>query len=164
MLGMALTMTSYLEALKMASVVVAAQMPLLLATLIALALYVLTLEGALTGLAVYLLPDFEKVLSGDLLHALGSAFFSIFGRQLIDLPLLLAGNVPSVGALVALVDVGIAVLAGFLILPAVRGRCGVAVFNDAGGLISEEAIFTVLPALFETMEGAASGWQPLSLR
>ena len=38
-------------------------MPLLIATLIALALYVLTLEGALTGLSIYLLPDFGKVLS-----------------------------------------------------------------------------------------------------
>ena len=53
-------------------------MPLLIATLIALALYVLTLEGALKGLSIYLLPDFGKVLSGDLLiDALGSAFFSL---------------------------------------------------------------------------------------
>ena len=137
-------------------------MPLLIATLIALALYVLTLEGALTGLKVYLLPDFEKVLSGDLLiDALGSAFFSlslgvgtmlIYGSYLSD-----TENVPSVGAQVALVDVGIAVLAGFLILPAmyVADARGVPIFNDVGGLLSEDTlIFTVLPALFETMEGA----------
>ena len=139
-------------------------MPLLIATLIALALYVLTLEGALTGLEVYLLPDFEKVLSGDLLiDALGSAFFSlslgvgtmlIYGSYLSD-----TENVPSVGAQVALVDVGIAVLAGFLILPAmyVADARGVAIFNDAGGLLSEDTlIFTVLPALFDTMEGAGT--------
>jgi len=113
-------------------------------------------------LAVYLLPDFEKVLSGDLLiDALGSAFFSlslgvgtmlIYGSYLSD-----NENVPSVGAQVALVDVGIAVLAGFLILPAmyVADARGLAIFNDAGGLISEDTlIFSVLPALFETMEGA----------
>jgi NSS family neurotransmitter:Na+ symporter len=139
-------------------------MPLLIATLIALALYVLTLEGALTGLKVYLLPDFEKVLSGDLLiDALGSAFFSlslgvgtmlIYGSYLSD-----TENVPSVGAQVALVDVGIAVLAGFLILPAmyVADARGVPIFNDAGGLLSEDTlIFTVLPALFDTMEGAGT--------
>ena len=38
-------------------------MPLLIVTLIALSGYVLTLEGALAGLEVYLLPDFSKLLS-----------------------------------------------------------------------------------------------------
>ena len=136
-------------------------MPLLIATLIALALYVLTLEGALVGLSIYLLPDFGKVLSGDLLlDALGSAFFSlslgvgtmlIYGSYLSD-----SENVPGVGAQVALLDVGIAVLAGFLILPAmyVADARGVAIFNDAGGLLSEDTlIFTVLPALFDTIDG-----------
>jgi NSS family neurotransmitter:Na+ symporter len=137
-------------------------MPLLIATLIALAIYVLTLEGALTGLSVYLLPDFDKVLSGDLLiDALGSAFFSlslgvgtmlIYGSYLSD-----TESVPGVGAQVALLDVGIAVLAGFLILPAmyVADARGVAIFNEAGGLLSEDTlIFTVLPALFDTMDSA----------
>ena len=136
-------------------------MPLLIATLIALALYVLTLDGALVGLSVYLLPDFGKVLSGDLLlDALGSAFFSlslgvgtmlIYGSYLSD-----SENVPGVGAQVALLDVGIAVLAGFLILPAmyVADARGVAIFNEAGGLLSEDTlIFTVLPALFGTIDG-----------
>ena len=93
-------------------------MPILIATLVVLAAYVLTLDGALIGLQTYLLPDFDKVLSGDLLlDALGSAFFSlslgvgtmlIYGSYLSD-----RENVPRVGAQVALVDVGIAVLAGF---------------------------------------------------
>ena len=134
-------------------------MPLLIATLVALSAYVLTLDGALVGLQTYLLPDFRKVVSGDLLlDALGSAFFSlslgvgtmlIYGSYLSD-----QENVPRVGAQVALVDIGIAVLAGFLILPAmyVADARGVAIFNDAGGLLSEDTlIFTVLPALFETM-------------
>ena len=137
-------------------------MPLLIATLIALAIYVLTLEGALIGLSVYLLPDFDKVFSGDLLiDALGSAFFSlslgvgtmlIYGSYLSD-----TENVPSVGAQVALLDVGIAVLAGFLILPAmyVADARGVAIFDEMGGLLAEDTlIFTVLPALFETMDAA----------
>ena len=135
-------------------------MPLLIATLLALALYVLTLQGAMTGLTVYLLPDFGKVLSGDLLiDALGSAFFSlslgvgtmlIYGSYLND-----SENVPAVGAQVALLDIGIAILAGFLILPAmyVADARGVPIFNDLGGLLSEDTlIFTVLPALFTTMD------------
>ena len=66
-------------------------------------------------------------------------------------------HLPTTGAQVALLDVGIAVLAGFLILPAmyVAEARGVAIFNDAGGLLSEDTlIFSVLPALFETMETA----------
>ena len=65
-------------------------------------------------------------------------------------------NIPHVGAQVALVDIGIAVLAGFLILPAmyVADARGVAIFNSSGGLLSEDTlIFTILPALFETMDG-----------
>lgn len=134
-------------------------MPLLIITLISLALYVLTLEGALTGLRVYLLPDFSKILSGELLlDAMGSAFFSlslgvgtmlIYGSYLSE-----KEHVPSIGAQVALLDVGIAVLAGFLILPTmyVAEARGVAIFNESGGLLSEDTlIFSVLPALFETM-------------
>ena len=81
-------------------------MPLLIATLIALSGYVLTLEGALTGLQAYLLPDFSKLLSrGLLIDALGSAFFSlslgvgtmlIYGSYLSD-----KENIPHVGAQVA---------------------------------------------------------------
>ena len=57
-------------------------MPLLIATLVALSAYVLTLDGALVGLQTYLLPDFRKVVSGDLLlDALRKRLFlSITGR------------------------------------------------------------------------------------
>ena len=54
----------------------------------------------------------------------------------------------------ALLDVGIAVLAGFLILPAmyVAAERGVMIFNEAGGLLSEDTlIFVVLPALFDSI-------------
>lgn len=139
-------------------------MPLLIVTLIGLALYVLTLDGALTGLKIYLLPDFNKILSGELLlDALGSAFFSLslgVGTMLIYGSYLSDGeHVPTIGAQVALLDVGIAVLAGFLILPAmyVAEARGVTIFNEAGGLLSEDTlIFSVLPALFETMDSAGA--------
>ena len=135
-------------------------MPLLVITLLALSAYVLTLEGALKGLKMYLLPDFSKVFSSALMiKALGSAFFSlslgvgtmlIYGSYLSD-----REHVPSVGAQVALVDIGIAVLAGFLILPAmyVAEARGVAIFDATGSLLAEDTlIFTVLPALFATMD------------
>jgi len=134
-------------------------MPLLLVTLVLLVIYVLTLDGAAEGIRVYLLPDFERALAPDLvLRALGATFFSlslgvgtmlIYGSYIDD-----HQNLPVVGSMVTLVDVGIAVLAGFLVLPAmyVALHNGVTIFNDAGQLISEDTlIFTVLPELFATM-------------
>ena len=134
-------------------------MPALIATLVLLALYVLTLDGAMDGLKVYLLPDFSKIWSGGLiLNALGAAFFSlslgvgtmlIYGSYVSD-----EEHLPSVGVQVALIDVGIAVLAGFLILPAmyVALERGVDIFDASGALLSEDTlIFTVLPALFESL-------------
>ena len=53
-------------------------MPALLITLLLLVAYVLTLDGAMVGLEVYLLPDFERALSPRLIiAALGAAFFSL---------------------------------------------------------------------------------------
>ena len=134
-------------------------MPVLLLTLLLLVVYVLTLDGAMDGLRVYLLPDFGRALAPDLiLKALGAAFFSlslgvgtmlIYGSYLDD-----RQNLPLVGGLVTGVDIGIAVLAGFLVLPAmyVALHNGVEIFTAGGELISEDTlIFTVLPSLFASM-------------
>jgi NSS family neurotransmitter:Na+ symporter len=134
-------------------------MPTLIVTLVLLVGYVFSLEGAAEGLKVYLIPDFSKIWSADLiLSALGSAFFSlslgvgtmlIYGSYISDEEYL-----PSIGAQVALIDVGIAVLAGFLILPAmyVAAARGVEIFDASGALLSEDTlIFTVLPELFATL-------------
>jgi len=134
-------------------------MPTLIVTLILLVGYVFSLDGAAEGLKVYLIPDISKIWSADLiLSALGSAFFSlslgvgtmlIYGSYISDEEYL-----PSIGAQVALIDVGIAVLAGFLILPAmyVAAARGVEIFDASGRLLSEDTlIFTVLPELFATL-------------
>lgn len=134
-------------------------MPMLLISLVLLVLYVLTLDGAMEGLKVYLLPDFERALTpGLIINALGAAFFSlslgvgtmlIYGSYISD-----RENLPVVGGLVTLVDIAIAVLAGFLVLPAmyVALHNGVEIFAASGELLSEDTlIFTVLPALFDTM-------------
>ncbi len=134
-------------------------MPLLLVSLLLLVIYVLTLDGAGEGLKVYLLPDFERAMSPSLIvGALGAAFFSlslgvgtmlVYGSYIND-----SENLPVVGGLVTLVDIFIAVMAGFLVIPAmyVALHNGVEIFNAAGELISEDTlIFTVLPELFITM-------------
>ncbi|MFN2288772.1 MAG: sodium-dependent transporter [Chromatocurvus sp.] len=134
-------------------------MPILLVTMLILVLYVLTLDGAMDGLRVYLLPDFSAALAPSLvIKAMGAAFFSlslgvgtmlIYGSYLSD-----SESLPLVGGLVTGVDIGIAVLAGFLVLPSmyVALHSGVGIFTPAGQLISEDTlIFTVLPELFATM-------------
>jgi len=134
-------------------------MPALLVTLVVLVVYVLTLDGALEGLKVYLLPDFSRTLSPELIiNALGAAFFSlslgvgtmlIYGSYISD-----DENLPLLGGMVTLVDILIAVLAGFLVLPAMYAalHSGVEIFTESGALISEDTlIFTVLPELFSTL-------------
>ena len=134
-------------------------MPMLILTLVLLVIYVLTLDGASEGLKVYLLPDFHRALSPDLiLRAMGSSFFSlslgvgtmlIYGSYIDD-----SQNLPLVGGMVTLVDISIAVLAGFLVLPAmyVALHNGVEIFGPGGELLSEDTlVFSVLPELFTTM-------------
>jgi NSS family neurotransmitter:Na+ symporter len=131
---------------------------------VGLTVYVLTLPGASEGLRVYLLPDFNKAISPDLvIKALGAAFFSlslgvgtmlIYGSYISD-----EEHLPSLGGWVTLSDVSIAVLAGFLVLPAmyVAQHNGISIFTESGTLLSEDTlIFTVLPALFDTMGSAGT--------
>ena len=73
----------------------------------------------------------------------------IYGSYIPD-----EGKLPVLGGWVTLVDILIAVSAGFLILPAmyVALHNGVEIFAADGSLLNEDTlIFTVLPALFDTM-------------
>lgn len=137
-------------------------MPSLLIILLLLTAYVMTLPGAMDGVRAYLVPDFSRVADPELLvDAMGQAFFSlslgvgtmlVYGSYISE-----QENVPFIGSLVALLDVGIAVLAGLLILPAmyVALANGVEIFDETGAFIAGPGlIISVLPALFETM-GAA---------
>ncbi|MDH3747375.1 MAG: sodium-dependent transporter [Gammaproteobacteria bacterium] len=137
-------------------------MPSLLVILLLLVVYVLTLDGAGEGVKAYLVPDFKRVTDPNLIvSAMGQAFFSmslgvgtmlIYGSYVSD-----RGNLVSLGRSVTLVDIGIAVMAGLLIIPAmyVAQANGVQIYDAAGNLIAEDTlIFAVLPALFDTMGGA----------
>ncbi len=73
----------------------------------------------------------------------------IYGSYISD-----SENLPVLGGIVTLVDISIAVISGFLVIPAmyVALHNGVEIFDSAGALISEDTlIFTVLPELFLTM-------------
>jgi len=134
-------------------------MPVLLIIVLSMIVYVATLEGASEGWRVYLVPDFSKILQPKLLvSAMGQAFFSLslgVGTMLIyGSYISKKENLISLGFSVALVDSGIAILAGMLIIPAmyVALHNGVTIFNEQGVLIDgDQLIFTVIPALFSSM-------------
>ena len=139
-------------------------MPVLILLIIALIIYIAMQPGAAEGWRVYLQPDFSKVLEpGLVMDALSQAFFSlslgvgtmmIYGSYVSK-----SENLPKLGATVAGMDIGIAVLAGMLVIPAmyVAQHNGVVIYDEAGKLIeSGRLIFNVLPSLFDTMGGAGA--------
>lgn len=137
-------------------------MPSLYFILIALIIYVMTLEGAMDGLRMYLVPDFSRVADpGLILSAMGQAFFSLslgVGTMLIyGSYVSKRENLPAIGGMVTLMDISVAVLAGLLILPAmsVAALNGIEIYDAQGGLIAGPAlIISVLPALFDRMGDA----------
>lgn len=134
-------------------------MPMLLGLLVLMIIYVLTLPGADAGLRAFLIPDFSRALEPELIvSAMGQAFFSlslgvgtmmIYGSYISE-----QENLPVTGGIVTCVDISIAVLAGFLIMPAMYAaqHNGVQIFDDGGALIAGDTlIFNVLPPLFESL-------------
>lgn len=121
-------------------------MPMLFVLLILVALRSLTLDGAMKGLEFYLIPDWSKVKPATFLTALSQAFFSMsigwgimitYGSYLPK-----KANIIESGLWVGLMDAGVALLAGFMIFPAVF----------AFGMEPSQGptlTFQVLPSIFE---------------
>lgn len=134
-------------------------MPTLLVLILLLIGYVSTLDGAAEGWKAFLIPDVSRVLEPELmLDAMGQAFFSMslgVGTMLVYGSYIQKHeNLPKLGTSVALVDIGVAVLAGMLIIPAmyVALANGVEIYDANGALISGPSlIFQVLPSLFSSM-------------
>lgn len=134
-------------------------MPTLVIIILMLIVYVSFQPGAVEGWSAYLVPDFSRVLEPDLLiSAMGQAFFSMslgVGTMLVyGSYVSKEENLPSIGASVALVDIGVAIIAGMLIIPSmyVALHNGVEIFSPDGALIEgDKLIFTVLPALFDSI-------------
>lgn len=139
-------------------------MPTLVVILFGLIVYVFTLDGAMQGLRAYLVPDLSHLDNPRLyVSAMGQAFFSlslgvgtmlIYGSYVSD-----REDIVSLGRSVTLLDVGMAVFAGLLIIPAmyVALNQGVQIYDANGALIQEDGlIFTVLPSLFDSMGAAGT--------
>ena len=121
-------------------------MPLLLGLLVIIIVASCLLPGAMEGVKFLLLPDFSKVTHSVMLEALGQAFFSLslgtaclctyssyFSRDT---------NLLRSATQIALLDTGIAILAGLMIFPA---AFSVGVNPDSGPSL----IFITLPNVFQ---------------
>lgn len=125
-------------------------MPCLLVLLLLLVVRSVTLPGAGAGLAFYLNPDLSKIDFTVIMNALGQAFFSLslgmgamitYGSYISK-----RDNLVSNAGWVCLMDSGLAILAGFVIFPALF----------AVGLNTEQAggpglLFVVLPSIFNAL-------------
>ena len=127
-------------------------MPILFVLIAVVAIRSLTLEGAMAGVEFYMKPDFSKIDGNSILAALGQAFFSMsigwgimitYGSYLPK-----SANIVSSGTWVGFMDAGVALLAGFMIFPAVFafGK------DPASG---PALVFEVLPDVFSSMPGGA---------
>ncbi|MCH2448735.1 MAG: sodium-dependent transporter [Gracilimonas sp.] len=136
-----------------------AMMPLLISIIVIMIIYVLLQPGSAEGVRAYLLPDFSKINAGLIFSAMGQAFFSLslgmgalitYGSYLNK-----KENIPQAAALVTLADVGIAFLAGLLIVPAMYLAQSQGININVGGSLasSTDLVFQILPALFHTIGG-----------
>ena len=136
-------------------------MPLLLLILVLGVIYILNQPGAMTGLEALLVPDFSRIWDADvLIGALGQTFFSLTigtGAMMVYGAYLNKNeDLGKLTAYVTLTDTSVAFLAAMMIIPAmyVAQHNGVQIFAADGSLLnSDTLVFTVLPALFDTLGG-----------
>lgn len=133
-------------------------MPALIVMAVAIAIYTITMPGALDGVVYYLTPDFSKFSPELVIGALGQMFYSLslamgimitYGSYLSKKDSL-TQSVTRIGGF----DLGVSFLAGLMIVPAafVAMGSGDAVASQAGPSL----MFITLPSVFNDMGGAAS--------
>ena len=123
-------------------------MPVLFVIMLILLVRSLTLPGAGKGLEFYLKPDFSQLTPRVIIDALGQAFFSLslgmgamitYGSYLKK-----QESIPAGAAWVAFLDTITAVLAGFIIFPALASYG----MSPTGG---HPLVFHILPVIFDQM-------------
>ena len=132
-------------------------MPTLALMLVALTLFVLTLDNAVAGIRYYLVPDFSRMNLSVINGALSQAFFSLslgmgilitygsyFSQQ---------DNISQSTRMVAVADTSIAFFAGLLILPAIFAFDPNTNIEDLS-TSSVGLIFSFLPQIFLSMQSA----------
>lgn len=130
-------------------------MPALFIMLVALVIFVLTLDNAFEGVKYYVIPDFSKINASVVSAALSQAFFSLslgmgimitYGSYLDS-----KSDITGSAKMVALLDTAVAFIAGLLILPAVfsfNPNINTSELSDS----SVGMIFTFLPKIFLALQ------------
>ena len=132
-------------------------MPVLVLLAVAIAIYVMTIPGALEGVLYYIKPDFSKLSAGTFLGALGQLFYSMslamgimvtYGSYMKK-----ETSIPSAVKQIEIFDTGIAFVAGLMIVPAAFVFFGgdMNQMNQGPGLM-----FVVLPQVFASMPGGVA--------
>lgn len=130
-------------------------MPLLILLAIGIAIFTLTMPGALEGAAYYLVPDFSKLSPETFIAALGQMFFSMslamgimitYGSY-VDKQTSLTTSAGRIAGF----DMGVSLLAGLTIVPGAFVALGSAsaVAENSGPSL----MFIILPSVFEQMGG-----------
>lgn len=130
-------------------------MPSLFILLVALVIYVLTLDNAFAGVSYYIMPDFSKIDGSVISGALSQAFFSLS----LGMGILLTygsymskkQDIADSSKLVALTDTGVAFVAGLMILPAIFSfdpNVNPEELSDS----SVSLIFVLLPKIFLSLQ------------
>ena len=130
-------------------------MPSLFILLLALVIYVLTLDNALAGVSYYVMPDFSKINGKVVSSALSQAFFSLS----LGMGILITygsymnkkQDIADSSKLVALTDTGVAFVAGLMILPAIFSF-DPQVNPDELSESSVSLIFVLLPKIFLSLQ------------
>lgn len=126
-------------------------MPILILMTIAVAIYALTIEGAMDGLKFYLLPDFSKFSINTVIAAMGQLFYSMSLAMGIMITygsyMRKDAGIESSVRQIEIFDTGVAFLSGLMIIPAVVAFSGDPSSVNAGpGLM-----FITLPKVFHAM-------------
>ena len=132
-------------------------MPTLAVMLVALTLFVLTLDNAVAGILYYLVPDFSRMDLSVINGALSQAFFSLS----LGMGILITygsyfsqkDSISQSTRMVAVADTSIAFFAGLLILPAIFAFDPNTNTDDLS-TSSVGLIFSFLPQIFLSMQSA----------
>lgn len=128
-------------------------MPFLILLSIGIAVYVMTIPGAIDGVLYYIKPDFTKISLNAILAALGQLFYSMSLAMGIMITygsyMKKDSDLESSITQIEIFDTGIAFLAGLIIIPAVFAFSGgdESALNSGAGLM-----FITLPKVFASMK------------
>lgn len=128
-------------------------MPALIVMAVALVVYIVSMPGAMSGVAYYLMPDVAKFSPELFVSALGQMFYSLslamgimitYGSYLDK-----KSSLPHSVANIGMFDLGVSILAGLMIVPAafVAMGSGEAVAAKSGPSL----MFITLPKVFVSM-------------